>query len=264
MIFSPRLNLKFSPGSHTTLRLNTGTGFRIVNLFTEEHEALTGGRKVVIAEQLNPEQSVNVAFNLNQIIDIGESSILNTDLDIFYTRFSNQIIPNYDNSNQIIYTNLDGYSVSSGISLTMAHNFIAPLTYMIGITLQDVYSVEDGIKEDILFSPDFSAVFNLSYTLDKYQLSVDYTGRINGKVKLPDYPERDEISEVFTEQNLKFTKAFNNGIRVYLSGNNIFDYTQPSPLIAPEKPFGDEFATDYVFGPVQGRRIMAGISFSLD
>lgn len=264
VILSPRLNLKVKPGSHTTFRLNMGTGFRIVNLFTEEHEALTGGREVQIAEKLNPEESFNLALNLNQIIDIGESSILNTDFDIFYTRFSNQIIPDYSTPNQIIYTNLNGYSISRGISLSMAHNFIAPLTYMVGFTLQDVYSVEEDIKEDILFSPDFTMVFSLSYVLEKYQLAFDYTGRVNGRVKLPEYSGRDEISEIFSEQNLKVSKAFNNGIQLYVTGKNIFNYTQPSPLIAPGEPFSDEFATDYVFGPVQGRRIEVGISLAID
>ncbi|MEX0844199.1 MAG: TonB-dependent receptor, partial [Balneolaceae bacterium] len=264
VIFSPRFNLKLSPGSHTTLRLNTGTGFRIVNLFTEEHEALTGSREVVVAESLNPERSANVALNINQIIDVGEYSIINTDLDVFYTWFSNQIIPNYDTPNQIIYTNLDGYSVSRGVSLNLAHNFIAPFTYMVGFTVQDVFSVENGTKKDLLFAPNYTAVFNTTYTFTEYDLRLDYTSRINGKMRLPNYPKRNEFSEVFTEQNLKITKAFRNGIQVFISGKNLFNYTQPSPLIAPEQPFSDEFATDYVFGPIQGRRFLVGISFELE
>ncbi|MBD3616619.1 MAG: TonB-dependent receptor [Gracilimonas sp.] len=264
VIFSPRFNAKIKPGSHTTFRLNVGTGFRIVNLFTEEHEALTGSREVIVAESLNPERSVNLALNLNQIIDIGPYSILNTDFDIFYTRFSNQIIPDYDTSNQIIYTNLDGHSVSRGISLSMAHNFIAPLTYMVGVTVQDVFSVENGVKEDLLFAPNYTAVFNATYTLQEWKLTLDYTGRINGKIKLPDYPNRNQFSEAFTEQNIKFSKRFNSGIQIFVSGKNLFNYTQPSPIIAPDRPFSDEFATDYVFGPIQGRRFLAGISFDLE
>lgn len=264
LIYSPRMNLKISPDSHTTMRLNAGTGFRIVNLFTEEHEALTGSRRVVIEESLDPERSVNLAFNLNRIIDIGEYSIINTDVDVFYTRFSNQIIPNYDTPNQIVYSNLSGHSVSRGISVNLAHNFVIPLTYMVGFTVQDVYRFEEGVKEDLLFSPDFTAVFNLTYSISEIDLTFDYTGRINGKMKLPKYPDRSEYSSTFTEQNLKLTKIFKNGIQFYVAGMNLFDYTQNNPLVAPQEPFSDEFATDYVFGPIQGRRLLMGVSFDIE
>lgn len=264
LIYSPRLNLKISPDSHTTMRLNAGTGFRIVNLFTEEHEALTGSRRVVIEEALDPERSVNLAFNLNRIIDVGEYSIINTDVDVFYTRFSNQIIPNYDTPNQIVYSNLSGHSVSRGVSVNLAHNFVIPLTYMVGFTVQDVYRFEDGAKEDLLFSPDFTAVFNLTYSFSEIDLTFDYTGRINGKMKLPEYPDRGKYSSTFTEQNLKLTKIFKNGVQFFMAGMNLFDFTQKNPLIAPQEPFSDEFATDYVFGPIQGRRFLMGVSFDIE
>ncbi|MFD2532701.1 TonB-dependent receptor [Gracilimonas halophila] len=263
LIYSPRLNLKISPDSHTTVRLNAGTGFRIVNLFTEEHEALTGSRRVVIEESLDPERSINLAFNLNRIIDVGEYSIINTDVDVFYTRFSNQIIPNYDTPNQIIYSNLSGHSVSRGVSVNLAHNFVIPLTYMVGFTVQDVYRFENGTKKDLLFSPNFTAVFNLTYSISDIGLTMDYTGRINGKMKLPEYPDRSDLSNTFTEQNLKLTKSFKNGVQFFMAGMNLFDYTQKNPLVAPQDPFSDEFATDYVFGPIQGRRFLMGISFDI-
>ncbi|MEX0608571.1 MAG: TonB-dependent receptor [Balneolaceae bacterium] len=262
IIFSPRFNVKVKPGSHTTFRLNTGTGFRIVNLFTEEHEALTGSRQVVIAESLEPERSHNIAVNLNQIIDIGPS-ILNADLDVFYTKFSNQIIPDYSTPNQIIYSNLDGHSVSRGISLNLAHNFIAPFTYMIGITVQDVYSADNNTVEKLPFSPRFSAVFNATYTFTKAAVTLDYTGRLTGKMLLPEYPNKSRYSDTFTEQNLKVSKTLKNEIKLFAVAKNIFDYTQKDPIIAPDRPFSNDFATDYVFGPIQGRRFMAGISFSV-
>ncbi|MGM0545772.1 MAG: TonB-dependent receptor, partial [Bacteroidota bacterium] len=156
-IFSPRANTKFDFSDHTTLRLNGGTGFRIVNLFTEEHEALTGSRRVVIEEELNPERSVNGTINLNQIVDIG-ISVLNIDLDLFYSHFSNQIIPDYSQANEIRYQNLEGFSVSRGISLSAAHNFPGPLQYSVGFTYQDVFESNNGNRSAIHFAPEWSGV----------------------------------------------------------------------------------------------------------
>ena len=62
-IFTPRLAYKWKINDSNILRFNTGTGFRIVNLFTEEHAALTGSREVIVLEELKPERSFNVNLN---------------------------------------------------------------------------------------------------------------------------------------------------------------------------------------------------------
>ena len=51
VIPSPRLSTKMKLGDWTTLRSNFGTGFRVVNLFTEDHAFVTGQREVQITEQ---------------------------------------------------------------------------------------------------------------------------------------------------------------------------------------------------------------------
>lgn len=62
-IHSPRIAYKFSPSSHHTLRASFGTGFRVVNVFTEDYRALTGARQVVFENELKPEKSYNGNIN---------------------------------------------------------------------------------------------------------------------------------------------------------------------------------------------------------
>ena len=62
-IFTPRIAYKLKLNDNNIIRLNAGTGFRVVNLFTEEHAALTGSRDVIVTENLNPEKSFNVNLN---------------------------------------------------------------------------------------------------------------------------------------------------------------------------------------------------------
>jgi outer membrane receptor for ferrienterochelin and colicins len=50
---------------------NFGTGFRVVNLFTEDHAALTGSREVVVKSDLQPERSVNGNLNYIWKIPVG-------------------------------------------------------------------------------------------------------------------------------------------------------------------------------------------------
>ncbi len=57
-ILTPRIAYKISPSANDIIRLNAGTGFRVVNIFTEDHAALTGARTVIIADKLKPEKEL--------------------------------------------------------------------------------------------------------------------------------------------------------------------------------------------------------------
>ncbi|MBL0044639.1 MAG: TonB-dependent receptor [Flavobacteriales bacterium] len=62
LVHSPRVASGRSLGASLCAR--AGTGYRVVNLFTEDHAALTGAREVVIAEELQPERSLNGTLNI--------------------------------------------------------------------------------------------------------------------------------------------------------------------------------------------------------
>src|SRR5690606_25468856 len=52
-ILTPRFNLKWSSiDQQTIVRLSVGNGYRVANIFTEDHAALTGARQVVFEEEL--------------------------------------------------------------------------------------------------------------------------------------------------------------------------------------------------------------------
>jgi outer membrane receptor for ferrienterochelin and colicins len=115
-VLAPRLAIKWQANEHHTLRLSGGNGFRIVNLFTEDHAALSGFREIVIKNDLKPERSWNANLNYSGDLHVSHG-VLGWDVSAFYTWFTNKIIPDYDTDpNKIIYDNLDGYAVSKGIS----------------------------------------------------------------------------------------------------------------------------------------------------
>ena len=63
-IITTRLNYKLSSNDKSSsLRFSFGSGYRVVQVFTEDHAALTGARDVILLEDLNPERSWN--FNIN-------------------------------------------------------------------------------------------------------------------------------------------------------------------------------------------------------
>src|SRR5690606_26036723 len=56
-ILSPRLNWKYNANAKNIFRVGIGNGYRVVNVFSEDHAAFTGAREVIILNSLNPEQS---------------------------------------------------------------------------------------------------------------------------------------------------------------------------------------------------------------
>lgn len=268
LIFSPRLSIRFNPFAGSTIRVNSGTGFRVINLFTEEHQVITGVRKIIVDDELKPERSRNISLNVNQLLNNGHLATT-IDLDVYITRFLNQIIPIYtsiEGQNQIIYNNSNDYSVSRGVGLSVTQNFDFPLTLSLGGTFQDVFKRnENGEKEDIEFASSFLGVFNGSFTSEiKWRPSLDWTARFVGPMKLPEYEppfERASESPWFSEHNMQLTIRPTRELDVYLSVKNIFNYTQKDPIIDSINPFGDSFDTSYVYGPILGRRILIGLRF---
>ena len=268
VIPSPRLALKWDAGEHTAIRWNAGTGFRVVNLFTEDHAALSGARDVVIASKLAPERSRSVTLNVNRIIEFGPNPMM-IDLDLFHTSFSNRIRPDYDvDPNLIVYENLSGHAVSRGIAVSFNQNIdFDRFLYSAGATFQDVYVVDaGGDREKDFFAAGVRAVFSATYNLRSLPLSLDYTGSVTGPMRLPSYEEpfaRPERSPTYSVHNMQAALTLDARATLYLAVKNVFDFAQPSPLIDPANPFGDAFDTAYIYGPMRGRHAMLGLRYGV-
>ena len=148
-IWTPRLNYKWASNDESSIvRLGFGTGYRVVNVFTEDHAALTGARDVVFTEDILPEKSWNVNVNWNQKLYSKFGTIFDLDLSVFKTEFSNRILPDYEtNPNQIIYSNLDGKSVTQGITLNINSLSANGLKVNLGATFIDSKIIQNNETE---------------------------------------------------------------------------------------------------------------------
>jgi outer membrane receptor for ferrienterochelin and colicins len=253
-IWTPRLGVKFSPDPRNTIRLSGGSGFRVVNLFTEDHAALTGSREVVIRNALNPERSWNA--NLNWMRQWNADRHFGTlDLSAFITRFSNQIVPDYDTDpTQIIYDNLSGYAVSRGMSMNADLTVIQGPRFTAGVTWMSVFQRTDR-RETQMFAPEWSGNIGLSYRF------IDITGRFNGPMRLPVVPGdfRPSTSPWYTILNIQLTHTFRNRMELYGGVKNVLDFMPKHPLYRPDAPFSDDFDTAYNYAPMEGRKAVMGL-----
>ena len=290
-ILTPRLAYKWKINDNNIFRFNAGTGFRVVNLFTEDHAALTGAREVVIANNLNPEKSVNANLNFIKKIYFDNGTFLGVETTAFYTRFSNKIIPNYEaDPNKIIYSNIDGYALNQGISCNTDLNFTNGLKFILGATYMDVSNVENGIKTRPILTENFTGTWTVSYKINPIKLSIDYTGNVYSPMKLPLLSEtdpRNPDSPWYSLQNIQFTYSGWKNFELFGGIKNLLNFTPKrnnpflisrtedpfdknvqydsngQAMVTPDNPYGLTFDTSYVYGPNQGIRGFFGLRYNL-
>ena len=290
-IITPRIAYKYTINNQQFLRLNMGTGFRVVNLFTEDHAALSGARKVILAEQLKPEQSFNV--NLNYIHKFYGKGAAATTLDFsaFYTYFNNRIVGDFETDpNQIIYANLNGHAISKGISANADIALNNGIKLNIGATYIDVALHNNQQKEQQILTERFSGTWSLSYKIPSIHLDIDYTGNVYSPMRLPllgPLDPRQPYSPWYSLQNIQFTFHYWRGIEVYGGVKNLLNFlpTRYSPFLiarandpfdkgvqfqpngqvlsTADNPYALSFDPTYMFAPNQGIRGFLGIRYTI-
>jgi len=288
-ILSPRLNYKWRFNDDAQLRLGVGNGYRVANIFTEDHAALTGARDVVFKESIQPEKSWNANANYRQYVNLKKSVII-LELGVFYTHFSNKIIPDFlSDPTKIIYSNLDGYAVSQGINGNINWTFEFPFSLQTGFTWMDVYQMtptsEGYEKQRQLLTERFSGTWTASYTWKK-KWTVDYSGNVYAPMLLPTLgplDPRPNQSPWYSIQNLQL--SFSTKRWTFYGGiKNILDFVPRADAIArafdpfdkgvsfdqngqaiatPNNPNALTFDPSYVYTSNQGRRYFLGFRFML-
>ena len=284
IIFSPRLNFKITPSDWTTIRSNFGTGFRTVNLFTEDHAFISGQRSVQITEALEPEQSYNTSLSITNVVAVlGGSGTI--DVEGYFTHFTNKIIPDYSTPGKIIYENSEGFARTMGIGVSLTQQFQFPLALNAAINFQSAKETEPDengvmLKRDIEFAPRWSSTISANYRIKKAGMTFAYTTQITGPMALPEVFDIDEnglpytaprptTSEIFSLHNFQITKRINDIWTVYGGVQNLTNFRQnTSPLVGYNDPnapigFSDFFDTSYAYAPNHGREFYLGFKWDL-
>ena len=214
------------------------------------------------------------------------------DTSAWYTYFTNAILPDYDtNPNEIIYSNLDGYSTSKGFSLNVDAVFGSGIKASIGATYQDVSQTENGQRIKQILTEQYSGVWSLSYKNYKTNLTLDYTGNLYGPMRLPllgDLDPRQEYSPMWSIQNIQATYDGLDNLEIYAGVKNLLNWTpnKGNPFIiaraddpfdenvqfngdgdvipTTDNPYALTFDPSYVYGPNQGIRLFFGVRYYLN
>ncbi|WOC51226.1 outer membrane receptor for ferrienterochelin and colicin [Bergeyella porcorum] len=290
-IFTPRVAYKYTFDEDAILRLNAGTGFRVVNLFTEDHAALTGGRTVILEEHLNPEKSYNA--NLNFIKKwYFDAGYLDLEATAFYTYFNNRILPDYEtDARKIIYKNLNGNAISKGVGLNADLMLMNGWRFLLGATLMDNTVTENGNTTRQMLTERFSANWAITYQIPRWKLNIDYTGNLYSPMRLPlagELDPRSPESPWWSLQNIQFTYTGFKKWEIYAGIKNLLNWVpyrsvpfliarshdpfdknvqydaSGNVLATAENPYALTFDPSYSYAPNQGIRGFLGVRFRLN
>lgn len=265
---TPRTLLKYDLSERTSIRASAGTGWRTVNVFSENIGLLASSRDVVFQNIPRPEQSVNTGVNATHHFESEHMSGY-LSADFYHTRFQNQVFPDYDRDPGRAYIyNFGGRSVSNGFQAEAYVRLYQRYAFKAGYNFLDVYRMIDGQRELLPFNPRHKVLGTFSYKPPSDRFHFDMNVHWYGPQRLPSTEgnpvafQRPDFSQTFTLVNAQLTYKL-DAFEIYVGCENLFDFRQLQPILGWQDPFGPHFDTAFVWGPTRGREFYAGLRYRI-
>ena len=112
----------------------------------------------------------------------------------------------------------------------------------------------------------YKGLLTVGYRTPRYGWKLDATAQFNGAGSMPTpdaaRPLWEPTFDPYTMLGAQVTKRFKK-MSVYLGAENLLNFKQAHPIVASSDPWGNDFDATMVWGPVHGRKIYAGLRWSL-
>ena len=276
---TPRLHLRYSPWEKSAFRFSLGRGIRSANIFAENQNLFSSSRQINITNAggkiygLDPEIAWNYGFSYLQGFNLfGRKGDLT--FDYYRTDFENQVVVDWENPFEINFYNLEGDSYANSFQLELNYNAFDGFDLRTAYKFYDVKTDYNSGRLQKPLLPRHRIFANLAYetpkTDNESQWKFDATFNWLGEQRFPDTSlstvefRLPENSPTVSTLNVQVTKVFSSKFEVYIGGENITNYRQDNPIISAEDPFGSNFDSNFVFGPIFGSMYYAGLRFRIN
>lgn len=276
---TPRLHLRYNPWEKAVFRFSAGRGKRSANIFAENQSLFASSRVFSILNTsgaiygLNPEIAWNYGASFTQsFLLFGKNADIT--LDVYRTDFQNQVVVDVMQSpQQVLFYNLTGKSFANSVQLEFNYDFSTRLKMRSAYKMYDVQTdyLTGSFQRPLQAQNRFFA--NLEYEtlpfLNSKQWRFDFTYNWIGKQQLPTTktnPRNDqfpEFSAAYSLMNTQITRVFSSVFEVYIGGENIGNYIQPTAILGAADPFGATFDSSIVYAPIFGQMYYAGLRFKI-
>ena len=276
---TPRIHIRYVPWEKGVFRASAGRGKRSANIFAENQQLFASSRQLNIDNVdgniygLNPEVAWNYGVSYLQKFKLFDKKGDIT-FDFYRTDFSNQIVVDWENPQQISFYNLNGKSIADSFQIEVNYELAKNLNLRTAFKYFDITTDYKSGNLQKPIQPNNRFFANLSYeTAAKdtgAQWKFDITFNNIGKQRLPNTasnPTQYQLpvySERYSLLNMQITKVFSKAFEVYFGGENVTNVQQKNPILASDTPFGSNFDTTIVYAPIFGRTIYAGLRFKIN
>jgi len=279
---TPRVHARYTPWENSAFRASFGRGKRIANIFAENQNIFSTSRSINIQNDggniygLNPEIAWNYGVSYLQGFNLfGKKADIT--FDYYRTDFQNQIVVDWESrsvgTQAVSFYNLDGESYANSFQVEVNHNTFKNFDLRVAYKLYDIKTQYQTGKLEKPLTPKHRFFANASYeTLGpefikkwKFDATFNWLGeqRFASTLNNPAQYQLPVKTPTLATLNAQVTKVFSSKFEVYLGGENITNVRQANPILGANDPFGTNFDTTFVYGPIFGSMYYAGLRFKI-
>ncbi len=240
---------------------------------------LESNRSIRVNEQteglmpnLLPEDAWNFGINYTHKFRLNYRDASLT-MDLYHTRFENQVVLDLENPREAHFYNLFGESWSNSVQTEFNWDMNRRMDLRLAWRWLDVRTTySTGLLEKPMVSRN-RAFANIAYATKEAekggQWKLDLTMEWIGSARLPSTevnPEEYVLnprSDNFQQGHSQVTRVFNPRFELYLGVENITNFRQEAPIIAADQPFSPWFDAGLIWGPVFGRMFYGGLRYTI-
>jgi len=184
------------------------------------------------------------------------------------------IFVDYETPTEINFYNLDGESFANSFQVEFNYTPLERLDLKSAYKYYDVKTQYQSGKLQKPLTPKHRVFANASYEtqpstkggLWKFDATYNWIGeqRFSSTMQSPEAFRLNSHSPTFSTLNAQVTKVFSDQFEVYLGGENITNVRQENPILSANNPFGANFDSTFVYGPIFGSMYYAGLRFKLN
>ena len=276
---TPRFHARYTPWEKSALRFSFGRGKRAANIFAENQRMFASSRTINIQNTggniygLNPEIAWNYGISFLQGFQLFDRKA-DINIDFYRTDFQNQLVVDYETPTEINFYNLDGESFANSFQVEFNYTPLERLDLKSAYKYYDVKTQYQIGKLQKPLTPKHRIFANASYEtqlstkggLWKFDATYNWIGeqRFSSTMQSPEAFRLNSHSTTFSTLNSQVTKVFSDQFEVYLGGENITNVRQENPILSANNPFGANFDSTFVYGPIFGSMYYAGLRFKLN
>ena len=188
----------------------------------------------------------------------------------YYTDFLKQVIVDMDsNPHEVAFYNLNGRSYSHVFQVEASYPFFKGFTLTGAYRLTDAKTTYKGVRMEKPLTSKYKGLLTASYQTPLGIWQFDATLQLNGGGRMPTPYELGDGQlswerryGSFEQLSLQVTRYFRRW-SIYVGGENLTNFKQKNPIIDAANPWGNNFDSTMIWGPVHGAKGYIGIRFNL-